>query len=86
MPSLVELEEQIITDLYLVKPELAQQVHSGDSLVQQHGIESLDMVELIARIEDRFQVPIEDNDWKKLQSIHQLAQFIQHKLNSEHAG
>lgn len=84
MNSLNEIVENIKTDLYLVKSTLPKTINEEDHL-SKSGLESLDMIELIARIEYRYQIPIEDVDWKKLHSINLIADYIFKKLNKEYA-
>lgn len=84
MNSINEIVENIKTDLYLVKPTLPKTINEEDDL-SKSGLESLDMIELIARIEYRYQIPIEDVDWKKLKSINLMADYILKKINKEYA-
>ena len=84
MNSINEIVENIKTDLYLVKSTLPKTINEEDNL-SKSDLESLDMIELIARIEYRYQIPIEDVDWKKLHSINLIADYIFKKINKEYA-
>jgi acyl carrier protein len=67
---------QVITDtLKLVRPG-STAVAPADHLLDDVGLGSLDMVELVARIEEKFQVPIGDDDYRNLYSIDRIADYL----------
>lgn len=67
---------EVITDtLKLVKPG-SYVVAPEDHLLDDVGLGSLDMVELVARIEEQFQVPIGDDDYRNLYSVNLIADYL----------
>ena len=67
---------EVITDtLKLVRPG-SYEVAPEDHLLDDVGLGSLDMVELVARIEEQFQVPIGDDDYRNLYSVHLIADYL----------
>ena len=66
----------IQAEIKVVKPSLVQDVEITAHLVDDCGFESLDMVELVARIEARFRIPIDDQQYRLLSSIDGIADYI----------
>ena len=44
------------------------------------GLDSLDLAEFVARIEQRFRLPIADDDWQELQTIGLAADYVLEQL------
>ena len=66
----------VITDtLKLVKPG-TYVLNPDDHLLDDVGLGSLDMVELVARIEEHFQTPIGDDDYRNLYSVNRIADYL----------
>ncbi|MDO6597975.1 acyl carrier protein [Oceanihabitans sp. 2_MG-2023] len=58
-----------------VKPTL--KIESNDSNFKYElGVDSLDMAEFIARIEQEYRIEIPDEDWSQIASINLLAKYI----------
>lgn len=70
----------IISDLQTllqqVKPSLPPAFPPSDHFKDDWQLDSLDLVEYIARIEHRFQLPIPDSDLEKLTSIHAIEKYL----------
>lgn len=76
MNSINDIIQSIKAELYIVKPDLPKNISVDDNLVSEWGLASLDMVELVARIEEKYRIPIDDSEWDKLRSIQLLASYI----------
>jgi len=56
------------------------QITMESQIVEDLGADSLDVVELIMRLEEKFDVEIPDEDAEKIQSVGDAVNFIQTKL------
>lgn len=52
-----------------------------ESTMQDLGADSLDMVEIIMRIEEEFNIEINDADAEKLSTMREVVEYIQSRLN-----
>jgi acyl carrier protein len=50
------------------------------STMQDLGADSLDMVEIVMKIEDEFNIQINDADAEKLQTMQEVAEYIQKQV------
>lgn len=50
------------------------------SLTRDLGLDSLDLVDLVLKMEDQFHVSIPDEDYPKLQTVGAINQYIEQKL------
>jgi len=57
------------------------QITMESNIVDDLGADSLDVVELIMRLEEKFEVEIPDEDAEKIQTVGDAVQFINAKLN-----
>lgn len=76
MADIKEIEEQvrkIICEKLSVKPE---QVTPATSFVNDLGADSLDQVELVMELEDKFGMQIPDEQAEKLQTVGDAIQYI----------
>ena len=73
------IRELVINELIRVKPESNELVTDNADLHDELGLESLDIVELVARIEEKFQIMIEDAEVKQLNTINNIVNFIYSK-------
>lgn len=67
--------EQLIRHLTEVKPKL-QEFTKEDRFREDMGIDSLDMAEFVARVEQQFRVEIPDEDWPQIASLEKMAHYI----------
>jgi acyl carrier protein len=81
-PDKEDILQLITLELHKVKPLLSKSVSVHDHLANDCGLESIDIVELIARIEEKFRIPIEDEELKGLTTIEKIAEFIDIRLTS----
>lgn len=78
-----ELEQEI---LELVAVQLgARQVTSGDRLVEELGAESADLLNLVATLEDRFGIEIEEEEIPRLSTVADVHDLVERRLG-ERAG
>src|SRR5688572_28550612 len=70
-----EIINVITNTLRLVKPGI-DAVSPSDHLLDDLGLGSLDMVELVARIEEKFRTPIGDDDYRNLYSVNRIADYL----------
>jgi len=62
-----------------VKPKL--KVDSNDSKFKDElGVDSLDMAEFVARIEQEYRIEIPDEDWSQISTVNLMADYI-HNVN-----
>ena len=63
-----------------VKPTL--EIASNDSNFKEElGVDSLDMAEFVARIEQEYRIEIPDNDWSQIATVNLMAEYIQNVSN-----
>lgn len=63
-------------ELGLVAPEVGPDVPAGASLKHDLGVDSLSVLELVARIEFRFGLSVPDEDWPLLGSLDAIASYV----------
>jgi len=63
-----------------VKPE---EVKSESSFVDDLGADSLDTVELVMALEEKFNIEIPDEDAEKMQKIDDVVRYIESKTNQD---
>jgi acyl carrier protein len=49
-------------------------------LTRDLGLDSLDTVDLVLQMEDKFQVAIPDEDYSKLQTVRQITDYLTQKI------
>lgn len=65
----------IITHFRDVKPTL--EIDSNDSNFKEElGVDSLDMAEFVARIEQEYRIEIPDTDWSQIATVNLMAEYI----------
>ncbi|CAM2066989.1 acyl carrier protein [Sulfidibacter corallicola] len=57
------------------------QVSMESQIVDDLGADSLDVVELIMRLEEKFEIEIPDEDAEKIQTVGDAVKFIEAKMN-----
>ncbi|MBQ0788842.1 MAG: acyl carrier protein [Oceanihabitans sp.] len=69
----------ILTHFRDVKPKL--EIDSNDSNFKEElGVDSLDMAEFVARIEQEYRIEIPDTDWSQIATVNLMAEYI-HNAN-----
>jgi len=65
----------ILTHFRDVKPKL--EIDSNDSNFKEElGVDSLDMAEFVARIEQEYRIEIPDADWSQIATVNLMAEYI----------
>ena len=78
--EILEKLQQIIQDRLDVEKD---QIVPGASFVEDHGADSLDIVELIMGIEEEFDIEIPDEDAEKLTTVGEAINYAAAKLGIE---
>lgn len=63
-------------DLALVRPDLSATAPPAARLREDLDIDSLDVVEFVARVEHRFAVVVPDEDWQQLGCLDDIAGYV----------
>ena len=63
-------------ELALVAPDVGRDVSAEASLKHDLGVDSLSVLELVARIEFRFGLSVPDDDWPLLGSLDAIAAYV----------
>jgi acyl carrier protein len=50
------------------------------NLLRDLGLDSLDIVDLVLKIEDVFSIAIPDDDYPKLQTVGKIVEYVEHRL------
>lgn len=78
-------EENIIaklrSELQIVKPKVSDAVEQDDNFRDVWGMDSLELVEFVARIEQSFRILIPDKDLRELYSLSSTAGYIQKRAS-----
>lgn len=59
-----------------VKDTLPDDVDPGALLMTDLGLDSLDVVEFVARIEELYRVSVPDEDWQALSTLGRIADYV----------
>ncbi len=76
-----EIREVVVTQL-AVKPEM---VKPEARLIEDLGADSLDAMEMVTAIEEKFGITIPDDDAKEIKTVAELIALVE-KLQTEPAG
>lgn len=75
-----EIIAQLRTTLYDVKPQISAAIGNADNFRDDWGLDSLELVEFVARIEQSFKILIPDKDLKELYSLNATAAYLHSKM------
>jgi acyl carrier protein len=78
MTAIAEVLQEL---LVRTKPDLALPL-PPDADWADWGLDSLDLAELAARIEQRYQLEIPDEDWRGLRNFTALSEYLQARVDS----
>lgn len=73
--------ERLRGELKIVKPKLSEDVGKDDNFRDVWGMDSLELVEFVARIEQSFRILIPDKDLAQLFSLSSTAGYIQQRVS-----
>ena len=76
--SLFEEIRDVVSEQLDVKPE---EIEAQSSFIDDLGADSLDTVELIMALEERFGIEIPDEDAEKMQTVSDVVKYIETKTN-----
>jgi len=71
-----KVKEVIVDELSVAEDEVTPDAHFTEDL----GADSLDVVELVMRLEEVFDIEIPDEDAEKIQTVAEAVAYIENKL------
>lgn len=74
------MKEQLRTLLSATTGLPGSSITDDASLTRDLGLDSLDTVDLVLQMEDKFHVSIPDEDYPKLQTVGQICEYLQVKV------
>lgn len=74
------MKEQLRTLLSATTGLPGSSITDDASLTRDLGLDSLDTVDLVLQMEDKFHVSIPDEDYPKLQTVGQICEYLQGKV------
>jgi len=77
--SVEERVRKIICDQLAVEPE---KVTLTASFVEDLGADSLDVVELVMKLEDEFEIEIPDHDAEKIKNVGEAVKYVAQKASN----
>lgn len=80
--SLFEEIRDVVSEQLGVKPE---KIEPQSSFIDDLGADSLDTVELVMAMEEKFNIEIPDEDAEKMQRISDVVRYIESKANQDSA-
>lgn len=75
-----DIIQQLRLELGIVKPQITNDIKDTDSFRDDWGLDSLELVEFVARIEQTFRIMIPDKDLQELRSLDATAAYLQGKM------
>ncbi len=78
-----QLKEMIVEKLFLqVDP---QSIGDEQSLMDEYGVDSVMLFEIVVGLEEKFNVTLEDDEFdiETFKNVQSIAEFVAKKLNSE---
>jgi acyl carrier protein len=79
-PARDDLLEVLRVELRAVGDEIPDELPADRTLGEELGIDSLDVVEFVARVEYRYQVLVPDEDWQQLMTLDAVADYMLGRL------
>ncbi|MCG2708346.1 MAG: acyl carrier protein [Candidatus Omnitrophica bacterium] len=76
--SLFEEIRDVVSEQLDVKPE---EIEAQSSFIDDLGADSLDTVELVMALEEKFNIEIPDEDAEKMQRVSDVVKYIETKTN-----
>jgi acyl carrier protein len=71
-----EVIDVLRTEIRKVKDSLPADVDSTALLMTDLGLDSLDVVEFVARVEEVYRVSVPDDDWQQLSTLDRIAVYV----------
>ena len=67
-------------ELHAVNAEIPSDLPTDRGLTEELGVDSLDVVEFVARLEHRFRFVVPDDEWQRLATLDQIAAYALERL------
>ena len=80
--KLSEMKEQLRTMLSATSGLPGSSITDDANLSRDLGLDSLDTVDLVLQMEDKFHVTIPDEDYPKLQTVGQICKYLEQKVTA----
>lgn len=77
---MASLEEQVIEIISEQMGVSKDQINRETSFINDLGADSLDTVELVMELEEKFDITIPDEDAEKIQTVGQAIDYIQERM------
>jgi len=71
-----DIIETLRVEIRKVKGTLPPDVATDALLMTDLGLDSLDVVEFVARVEEAYRVSVPDEDWQELSTIARIADYV----------
>jgi acyl carrier protein len=75
-PDRTAVLERIRAELAVAAPDVAEDAPADADLRYDLGIDSLALVELVARLEYEYSIAVPDEDWQRLSSIGAITDYL----------
>jgi NADH dehydrogenase (ubiquinone) 1 alpha/beta subcomplex 1 len=75
-----EIKRKIISIMRSIKPDIPETFESDAHWRNDLGLDSIHILEWVARIEQEFRIVIPDTQWQNLRSIHAMSEYLQKNL------
>jgi acyl carrier protein len=76
VPDREDVLEILREELRAVNDEIPAVIEPDDRLEEAVGLDSLDIIEFVARIEYRYHVLVPDDDWQQLTTLDAIADYM----------
>ena len=76
------MKEQLRTMLSATSGLPGSSITDEANLSRGLGLDSLDTVDLVLQMEDKFKVTIPDEDYPKLQTVGQICEYLEQKVTA----
>lgn len=73
----IDIADHLKTMLFKVNKKIPRNLLNDDHFYHDLNIDSLDLAEYVANIEQEYRVRISDEDWEKLSSINTVVAYLQ---------
>jgi acyl carrier protein len=70
----------LLAELHEVNPEIPSDLPLDRELIGELGLDSLDVVEFVARLEYRFRFVVPDREWQQLATLDAIAAYALERL------
>ena len=75
-----EMLAVLLEELHEVNADIPRDLPTDRELTGELGVDSLDVVEFVARLEYRFRFVVPDDEWQRLGTLDQIAAYALERL------